>query len=542
MGCAVPLPDELLGNHETLTFGSGINVAASPVDIDVSECGLGSKNFSLSLDSLLMTRRPAIDLVATATNGERINGYAQLAKTDGTYSTLIQAGNTVYEWDGTATGFTSIGLVTPGARIRGTFESNWPLDEQVIITDLGLAHPVSTWDGTTFATMTTGLANDFFAKYCVVDRERAFFGNVKAGTATPHMIAVSKLSDNTVLSTTDRPGAALAVDDPFYLLTPDFRPLNGIVGAFGVIAFSSSQGRFYQLSGSNAQDYTIADLYPDSAAAGEEAIAFIGNDVAYGRAGKIETLFATEQLGNVATDDLSRQIKPLVDSVKEWTTVYNSRLQLVYFFPKDFNICAVLYKDYVDDVSRAVRQRREVLPRSPWSIFETDLDMGFQPTCVWKMRRPTDGLEYTYAGWNNGEIYVLEGDGAQDGGTVDIECVRVSKTFKAPKDTSAFDIYSYLYFEKLFETTVTVTIQLSGETLLDESADITLPESTNAPVWGGGAYWGGGYYYGQAYKQRYSRKRVQSPGSDPHYQVKLANTGAEDFTLQAFETEFRSTE
>jgi hypothetical protein len=538
----MPLPDELLGNRETLTFGAGINVAASPIDIHISECGRGSKNFALSIDSKLFRRRAPFDLVATATNGEQINGYAQLAKADGTYSTLIQAGNTVYEWDGSATGFTVVGSVNSGARIRGPRQANWVLTDEVLITDLALQHPVSTWDGTTFATMTTGLANDFFAKYCLVERERAFFGNVKAGTATPHMIAVSKLSDNTVMSVTDRPSTGLAVDDPFYLLTPDFRPDNGVLTAFGIIVFSSEKGRMYKLTGTNAQDYAIDELYPDSAAAGEESMAFIGNDVAYGREGKIETLFATETSGDVATDDLSRLIRPLIEDVLEWTVVYNARFQHVYFFPKDNNVCLVLHKSFVDEVTRAVRQRREVLTISPWSVWDTKLDIAFQPTCTWTMTRPTDGLETSYMGWRNGEIYELEGVGSQDGGTADIECIRVSKTFKAPKDTSAFDIYSYLYFEKLFVTDIEVTFEMSGENLISDSVEISLPASANAPVWGGGAYWGGGSYYGASFQQRYSRKRINSPGSAPQYNIRLKADGAEDFILQSVETEFRSTD
>ena len=538
----MPLPDELLGNRETLTFGAGINVAASPIDIHISECGRGSKNFALSIDSKLFRRRAPFDLVATATNGEQINGYAQLAKADATYSTLIQAGNTVYEWDGSATGFTVVGSVNSGARIRGPRQANWVLTDEVLITDLALQHPVSTWDGTTFATMTTGLANDFFAKYCLVERERAFFGNVKAGTATPHMIAVSKLSDNTVMSVTDRPSTGLAVDDPFYLLTPDFRPDNGVLTAFGIIVFSSEKGRMYKLTGTNAQDYAIDELYPDSAAAGEESMAFIGNDVAYGREGKIETLFATETSGDVATDDLSRLIRPLIEDVLEWTVVYNARFQHVYFFPKDNNVCLVLHKSFVDEVTRAVRQRREVLTISPWSVWDTKLDIAFQPTCTWTMTRPTDGLETSYMGWRNGEIYELEGVGSQDGGTADIECIRVSKTFKAPKDTSAFDIYSYLYFEKLFVTDIEVTFEMSGENLISDSVEISLPASANAPVWGGGAYWGGGSYYGASFQQRYSRKRINSPGSAPQYNIRLKADGAEDFILQSVETEFRSTD
>ena len=56
----------------------------------------------------LLTLRSGFSIKAVVPNGEPIRGIAQMVKPNGELSTIIQAGDTTYSWDGTATGFTEI--------------------------------------------------------------------------------------------------------------------------------------------------------------------------------------------------------------------------------------------------------------------------------------------------------------------------------------------------------------------------------------------------------------------------------------------------
>jgi len=56
----------------------------------------------------LLILRSGFSFKAVIPNGEPIRGIAQLVKPNGGFSTIIQAGDTTYSWDGTATGFTEI--------------------------------------------------------------------------------------------------------------------------------------------------------------------------------------------------------------------------------------------------------------------------------------------------------------------------------------------------------------------------------------------------------------------------------------------------
>src|SRR5690242_15269983 len=119
----------------TLRFGYGLNTRASEDEIDPREASAG-QNFILDLENREFRNRPPFDLVSTAPNGGSIDGFAQLLKADGTTSMLIQAGTTVYKFDGST--WTSVGSVASGTRMRGPLSANWTLADKVIITDLAL--------------------------------------------------------------------------------------------------------------------------------------------------------------------------------------------------------------------------------------------------------------------------------------------------------------------------------------------------------------------------------------------------------------------
>ena len=89
-----------------LRFVGGLNEQDETL-VRPEEC-IAGYNFELgSVNSHFRPRKP-FDLLGTASNGSALNGFVQLIKTDNTETTIVQAGDTVYEWNGT-TGFTSRG-------------------------------------------------------------------------------------------------------------------------------------------------------------------------------------------------------------------------------------------------------------------------------------------------------------------------------------------------------------------------------------------------------------------------------------------------
>src|SRR5688572_11889845 len=94
-------------------FAGGLNEQQTP---NILECGEGY-NFELGLRQSKLVRRAPFDLKGTATNAAAVNGFLQLVKRDNSETTLVQAGDEVYLWDGAAS-FTSKGSVSSSARLR----------------------------------------------------------------------------------------------------------------------------------------------------------------------------------------------------------------------------------------------------------------------------------------------------------------------------------------------------------------------------------------------------------------------------------------
>lgn len=525
-----------------IRFGGGLRTSVSPLDILESECQEG-KNFSLRVGDRRMTRRAAFDLAGTSPNASAIRGFAQLQKSDDTISTLVQSGTQVYEWDGADT-FTLVGSVAAGARLRGHVTHNWPLSpEFVIITDLEEKQPVMKWDGTTFSVLAHNLSGDFFARYCVVANERAYYFNVKATTSTPHLVVVSKVQDAENLTTTTQAGdAGIGVDDAFFLPSPDLKYINGAITAFGIVVFSTRRGRLYKFTGSDATDFVIDQFYPQSGAAGREPIAFIGNDVAYGRPGRVETVFATEKFGDVAADDLSNEISPDVRDIDGWDGIhYLSRFQKVYCFPEAGNKVFVLHKDFVDERIRAIGERRPTVGESPWSVWDTQHALDFRPEAVMTMRDPRDGLENVFMGDGSGNIYRLEGVGGQDGGSADLVVERTSGTISLPADRE-FDLNGYIAYRKTGAGTVTLTIQRSGFEIRDDEFTITIENPTVAIYWGN-FYWNdstNNAYWGALFEKRVTRQKLAPPGSSAEFSIKISYEGSGDIFIEEVYLQFKA--
>ena len=492
-------------------FGGGINSAVSSQSIDIRECSDG-ENFDLLLEAFdkLRTRAP-IDLVGTATNAETIHGIIEHQAVDGSVTMLVQAGGTVYQWDGST--FTSKGTVSPNARLRGGRYSTSELDDFVIITDLNLVENVKTWDGTTFTDFVHNLGGNFKARYCRVENERAIFLNVHSGaTATPHVILVSAgLSTTTAsavgtLTVANRPSSSLSATDPFFLPIPDLKAINGVEVAFGVTAVSTEGGQVWQITGSSSKDYSITPLYKSAAAKGDESIISTGNDILYGKSGGIESLVSVNSYGDVETDDITRYISDQVNEIKEWTGVYNPRVHKAYWWGLDGNEVYV-FNQFLYDPKRnpldALAGKSEL---SPWSKWTTAYGNGdFRQTAVALCKRPGDKLDTVYFGTAGGKLFQLEGSGDQDGGSSDVTLIRTLPMFEIP-NAESYDISGYIGYEKLSAATLTLDFLCSGKTVFDDSITITIPAISGGSYFGGAVYFGGAFYFGAQFEGRITRQ------------------------------------
>jgi len=497
--------------------GGGRNTVARPSDINEQECADG-ENFDLRLgDSAFRPRKP-FDKIATATNSGPIRGIAQLVRADNTTSTLVQAGDTVFEWD-LGTTFTSKATISASSRLRGARDQNFTLGGTVIITDLEKQTEVSTWDGTTFATLVHDLGGSFFAKYAVVTNERVFYANITAGISIPHMVVGSGLLDPGDLTVADRPSSSLSGADPFFLLTLDLKPINGLVSAFGIIAFSTQNGKIYQLSGSSAQDFAVIDLFSGSNASGDEAMVNIGNDVLIGRRSAIDTLRSINTFQDVKTDDVSRWISDEIEPQTEWRIVYESNRQRAFCFPSEGQLVHVLHKPLFDAGGI-----------SPWSKWTTKHAIGFNPETVVTILGP-DGIPTVYMGDSTGNLYRFDGTGAQDGGSEDITSFRLSPMVKGDPSGTVRELSGYIDYTR---PTATLDIDLEVQWLDgdDQTTTTALPAETIGQVYGGGdVFYGGDFHYGAKGTGRQHRQRWDAAGNGHGFQIRSSVTAAQDFSV-----------
>lgn len=505
-----------LGNR--IRFGGGLSTRASPDEVNERDCTLG-ENFSLDYRNSEFRKRKQFDLAGTAPNGEQIQGFAQLIKRDGTRTLLVQAGPTVYSTDFTT--WTSVGTVDETARLRGPRGHIFELDDVVIITDLAGIEPVYTWNGTTFAAMTHNLAGTFKARYCIVADERAFYANVESNSVdTEHLIVGSERSDYANLSVSDRPSSSLGEADPFFLLSPDTKQINGFVAAFGLIAFSTKRGQMWKLSGASAKDFTIDPLFAGSAADGDEAVVYVGNDVHFGRAGRLESLAATDRFGDVETDDLSVGISEDITDLDGWTIVYNSREQKVYYHADGDEALWVFHKALAGS------------DLSPWSKWTTRHSMSFDPTCMMALVDPADGLEYIFCGDDSGNVYRLDGSGSGgDGGTASIRAFRRSALFSSPGFSETYDMEGMLKYRAGLAASVTVRILWQGQRVFNTVLDLSIPAVTDYEFYGGSSYYGDGSVYGSATDGKIIHERFTVPGQSADYQVEVEIDGTSEFAI-----------
>lgn len=501
-----------------LFFAGGLNEQQTPT---LFECIQGY-NFELGLKQSKLVPRKPFDLKGTAPNALSANGFLQLVKRDNTETTLVQAGDTVYLWDGAAT-FTSKGTVGATSRLRDTY---WSLGDYLVITDTMKAAVVKKWDGSSLSTLTTGLGTDLYAKYGVVHQNRVWLANVKTNTDTPHLIVASKLNDPTSYDTsvqggpTKEGGGTFSIGtEAFFLLSPDLRPINGMVSFFGNLIISTDGGRLYRLSGTDASTYKFVDYYAGSAAIGSESMADIGNDVIYmKKGGGIDLLSTTQTSGDVSADDLSRWIPTTTKDLTSSITIYDQSNQKVFFFVAGKVL--VLFKDLIGG------------DLSPWSVYKTQQDFAFSTNAAKYMKAPGTQIYSIYFGDSVGRIFDLNGSGSGDAGASNISVLRKTrfiydgeggdKNGHVALDLMHRVLDGEVQYRRIFNPCdVTVSFDWGDEYNISSST-ITLK---GAPTASAGVYYSGNSYYsasayysqGSAFSNKISSQTFSPTGKGPGF-------------------------
>jgi len=516
-------------------FGGGQNSSASEDEIDVREASSG-QNYILDLKNSSLRNRGPFDKLGTTPNTSEIRGFANLLKSDGTVSMLVQSGTEVYEWDGSSFS-TSKATVSSSAKLRGPLSQNWQLTDKVIITDLNLAQPVMEWDGTTLQNVTftdetiSGSFGTFRARYCVVDNERAIFSNVHDnGSDFPHLIIGSQRGDFTIITTANRPSSSLSEEDPFFLVQPDNYYINGMVQAFDTVVTSSKLGSLFKLSGSSAKDFSFKSFFPRSGASGDEAVTFVGSDIFYGRQGRLESVIATDEFGDVENNDLTIPISDKIAAYENWILIYNQRNQRVYCFPENQAEAWIYFKPLANS------------KLSPWVKWTSQHATSFQPTAVMSMLDPSDNLEYVFFGDSSGNLYRMEGSGSSgDSGTSNIRTLRASPVLRTQLNHISSQVEGWILYRSADEVDISLTILYNGENVFDESLNITLPITTERKVYNAGSYYSNQIYYSQSLNGRLTRENFYAGSGSGEIQVKIEYNGTKDINIQEVGFRFEKT-
>jgi hypothetical protein len=519
-------------------YGAGLNENQFP---HPSEAASLSYNFDLQKDSNYLTPRRAFDLKGTAPNLSDVRGLAQLVKRNNTSTTLVQSGNTVYTWNGTDTSFSSVAtLNSANSQLRDTY---WSLDDYIVLTDIQKLQPVMKWDGSTFDTHVTGLAGPLIAKYGAVHGNRLWLANItESSVDLPHMILASDFDSATNFDITNRAvqGTFTTGLEAFYMLTPDLKPVNGLLVMHTDLIISTEDGKLYRLSGDSPQNFKWVDFYPRSNAIGNESIVNAGNDVFYMRnGGNIESVQATQNYGDVGADDISRWIPNTVFQQTGCIAVYDQQFQKVLFFltgsapvesstpppesstppPSESDVQAalsiygsstggpgkvlVLYKDILYG-GAVVDESGQKAKLSPWSVYRTSHSSNLYVSAAKYMRRPGTTDMTVYFGGPRGEVFDLNGVGRHgDAGTDDISVTRRIRFLGKEQglDYTRHISKGVVQYVRLGECDFNIEFEYSGEYNTSNAA-VHLKGSggVGASFWGGDAYFGGNFFWGQADK------------------------------------------
>ena len=517
-----------------LTFEGGIN------EMDVSsvkagECTAGY-NFDLAYGQSAFRPRKPFDLLGTATNASEINGFIQLIKNDNTETTLAQAGDTVYLWDGAST-FTSKGTVNANSLLRGV---TWSLGGYSVITDLAKLTPIKKWDGTTLSTLTTGLGVSLYAKYGIVHLGRMWLFNVTAGTDTPHLCVASAYENPESYDTTNPAGDSSfsTGNEAFYMTTPDLLPINGVALFYDTLIISTENGRIWKLTGADSQDFAWKPLYANSCAGGSgtscESMANVGNDVVFMRSnGAIESLITTQEYGDVATDDLSKWIRSTTNGLSSARIAYDQQNQKVYYFAGS-NMVLVYFKDLANS------------DLSPWSRYKTSHESSFSTNAVIYMRQPGGTDWHVYWGDSAGRIFQMEGDSNGDPSSTEVESYRRSRFFEMFENkygTRVDPMYDRLrgrvYYRRVADNDLLLDVEWADDYAINRcTVPLEGPSTSDGAFYFGGAwYFGGAYYWntGFQFSQRTSTKGFSPVGRGPGFYISTTISSVQTFDVLKLE-------
>ena len=275
----------------------------------------------------------------------------------GSVSSITRSGTTA-----TVTTSGSHGLSTGDLVIHaGANETDYNIEAEITVTGAATYTYTVAGSPTTPATgtITWSLGAEMFAKYGIVHNGRLWAFNVKVDSSdTPHLMVASAFEDIKTFDTTKRAGDSTFTtgNEAFYLLTPDLKPINGVVEFNKQLIISTEGGHLYRLAGYDSATYEWIDYHPGSAAIGDESLVNFGNDVAFmRRGGNIDTLRATDTSGDVSVDDISRWIPDTVKDLTGAIAVYDEPRQKVFFFVSGKVL--VLFKDILYGTEL-----------SPWSV------------------------------------------------------------------------------------------------------------------------------------------------------------------------------
>jgi hypothetical protein len=516
-----------------LYFPGGLNEQETP---SLFEC-IEGYNFELGLKQSKLIPRKPIDKKGTAPNGLAIDGFLQLVKRDNSETTLVQAGDTAYLWDG-ASSFTSKGTVSSSSRLRDIY---WSLGDYLVIPDTAKATVVKKWDGTTLSTLTTGLATDLYAKYGLVFAGRVWLFNVKTTTDTPHLMVASKFEDPTSYDTSLRAGpttsggGAFATGlEAFYMLTPDLKPINGASIFFQQLIISTEGGRLFKLTGTTAATFKWDEFYAGSAATGTESLANIGNDVIYMKqGGGVDLLSSTIQAGDVSADDVSRWIPTTTKDLTGSITVYDQKNQKVLFFVS--NKVLVLFKDLIGG------------ELSPWSVYKTSESFAFNTNAAKYMKMPGTQVYSVYFGDSVGRIFDLNGSGTSgDAGATSIATYRKTRYINNGEGGDKFGknalnlmqkvLHGEVFYRRIFASCdLTISFDWGDEYNVSSSV-ITLkgaPSSSAGVYYGGGSYYSGSAYFsqGSAFANKISSQTFSPTGKGPGVFISTSLETSTDFRI-----------
>lgn len=525
-----------------LVFAGGLNELQTP---SLIECIKGY-NFELGLKQSKLIPRAPFDLKGTATNAGAINGFMQLVKRDNTETTLVQAGSVVYQWDGSSTFTSKATGISTSTRFRDTY---WSLGDYLVITDTAKATVVKKWDGTTFSSLTTGLGTSLYAKYGAVKDGRVWLANVTTSTDTPHLLVASAFEnpqsyDTSVRGgpTTSGGGSFSTGQEAFYLLTPDLKPINGMVEFHNQLIISTEGGRLYLLEGTSASTYKLVDFYKGSAATGTESIANIGNDVIYMKqGGGIDLLTSIQQYGDVRADDISRFIQTTVKDQTGAIVIYDQKNQKVLFFLSDRVL--VLFKDLLGS------------EYSPWSVYTTQQSFNFATNAAKYMKMPGTQVYSVYFGDSVGRIFDLNGTGTSgDAGSSTIAVLRKTRFIYNGEGASqqgqgginfAKRTPHGLLTYRRVSTGCNCTISFDWGDEYNESSSVVpipgAPTGFTSVYYNGSGYYNGtasvAFYYSQggAFSQKISSQTFSPAGRGPGCFISVSLDTASPFQIDSLE-------